>query len=49
VRPILTPTVQYVARKWVLEAGIQIPVSQHLNGSALQNDCILTTGFRLNF
>lgn len=45
----LTPTLQYVTRKWVLEAGIQIPVSQHLNGSALRNDYILTTGFRLNF
>lgn len=45
----LTPTVQYVTRKWVLEAGIQIPVSQHLNGSALRNDYILTSGFRLNF
>lgn len=45
----LTPTVQYVTRKWVLEAGIQIPVSQRLNGSALRNDYILTTGFRLNF
>ncbi len=30
----LTPTVQYVTRKWVLEAGIQIPVSLRLNGSA---------------
>lgn len=45
----LTPTVQYVTRKWVLEAGIQIPTSQRLNGSALRNDYILTTGFRLNF
>lgn len=45
----LTPTMQYVTRKWVLEAGIQIPVSQRLNGSALRNDYILTTGFRLNF
>lgn len=45
----LTPTLQYVTRKWVLEAGIQVPVSQRLNGSALKNDYILTTGFRLNF
>ena len=45
----LTPTVQYVTRKWVLEAGIQVPVSQHLNGTALRNNYILTTGFRLNF
>lgn len=45
----LTPTLQYVTRKWVLDAGVQIPVSQHLNGTALKNDYILTTGFRLNF
>lgn len=45
----LTPTLQYVTRKWVLEAGIQIPVSQRLNGTALKNDYILTTGFRHNF
>lgn len=45
----LTPTLQYVTRKWVLEAGIQVPLSQRLNGSALKNDYILTTGFRLNF
>jgi len=45
----LTPTVQYVTRGWVLEAGVQIPVSQRLNGTALKNDYVLTTGFRLNF
>ncbi|MEW9898075.1 transporter [Chitinivorax sp. PXF-14] len=45
----LTPTLQYVTRKWVLEAGIQIPVSQRLNGTALKNDYILSTGFRRNF
>lgn len=45
----LTPTVQYVTHGWVLEAGVQIPVSQRLNGTALKNDYILTTGFRLNF
>jgi len=40
---------QYVTRNWVPEAGIQVPVSQRLNGSALKNDYILTTGFRRNF
>lgn len=45
----LTPTLQYVTRQWVLEAGVQVPVSQHLNGTALRNDGILTTGFRHNF
>lgn len=45
----LTPTLLFVTRKWVLEAGVQVPVSQRLNGAALRNDYILTTGFRLNF
>lgn len=45
----LTPTLQFVTRHWVLEAGIQVPVSQRLNGTALKNDYVLTTGFRLNF
>ncbi|MBI2382033.1 MAG: transporter [Gammaproteobacteria bacterium] len=45
----LTPTLQYVTRKWVLEVGVQIPVSQRLNGTALGNDYVLTSGFRLNF
>lgn len=45
----LTPTLQYVTRSWALEAGVQIPVSRHVNGSALKNDYILITGFHLNF
>ena len=45
----LTPTLQYVTRKWVLEAGVQVPVSQRLNGTALKNDYVFTTGFRINF
>ncbi len=45
----ITPGLQYATRKWVLEAGVQIPVSQHLNGTALKNDYVFTTGFRVNF
>lgn len=45
----LTPTVQYVTRRWVLEAGIQLPVTQRVHGTALENDYLLTGGFRLNF
>ncbi len=45
----ITPGVQYVTRKWIVEAGVQIPVSQDLNGTALKNDYVFTTGFRLNF
>jgi hypothetical protein len=45
----ITPGLQYVTRKWILEAGVQIPVSQDLNGTALETDYVFTTGFRINF
>jgi hypothetical protein len=45
----ITPGLQYVTRKWIIEAGVQIPVSQHLNGTALRNNYVFTTGFRINF
>jgi len=45
----LSPGVQYVARRWILEAVIQIPVIQSLNGNALENDFVFTTGFRRSF
>jgi hypothetical protein len=38
-----------VTKKWILEAGVQVPVHQRLNGSALETDYLLTTGFRVNF
>lgn len=45
----LSPGMQYVTRKWIVEAGVQIPVVQHLNGTALETDYVFTTGFRINF
>ncbi|MBL4865603.1 MAG: transporter [Pseudomonadales bacterium] len=45
----LSPGVQYVTKRWVLEAVVQKPISQNLNGSALKNDQIVTTSFRMNF
>ncbi len=45
----LTPGLQYVTRRWVLEAAVQIPVIQQLNGTALENSTIVRTGFRFNF
>lgn len=45
----LSPGLQYVTKKWILEAGIQVPVAQSLNGAALKNNYILNTGFRVNF
>lgn len=45
----LSPGLQYVTKKWIAEAGVQIPVTQNLNGTALKNDYVFTTGFRINF
>jgi len=45
----ITPGVQYVTFKYILEAAVQIPVAQNLNGGALETDYIFTTGFRINF
>lgn len=45
----LSPGLQYVTKKWVLEAIVQFPVVQHLNGAALKADFIVRTGFRVNF
>src|SRR3990172_7647891 len=44
---LLSPGLQYVTRKWILEAGVQIPVTQNLNGAALKNDYIFNAGFRV--
>lgn len=45
----LTPGLQYVTKKWIVEAGVQVPVIQNLHGTALKNDFIVTAGFRINF
>ncbi len=45
----ILPGLQYVTKRWIVEAGIQIPVVQDLNGTALEKDYIVRAGFRLNF
>ena len=45
----ISPGIQYVSKRTVFEAAVQIPVLQNLNGNALKSDFILTTGFRINF
>jgi len=45
----VTPGIQYVTLKYVLEAAVQLPVVQNMNGSALKTDYIVTAGFRVNF
>lgn len=45
----LSPSVQYVTRRWILEAVVQIPVNQDLNGNAVEDDVTVRAGFRINF
>jgi len=45
----LSPGVQYVTRRWVVEAIVQVPVAQDLNGTTLQDDFIVRAGFRIAF
>ncbi len=45
----LAPGAQFVTRRLILEAAIQIPVIQELNGTALKNDFIATLSGRITF
>ncbi len=45
----LVPGLQYVTKRWIVEAGVQVPVLQDLNGTALENDYVVRAGFRFNF
>lgn len=45
----LSPGIQYVTKRWIIEGLVQLPVSQNLNGAALEDDFIVRAGFRLNF
>ncbi len=45
----ISPGIQYVTPKYILEAAIQIPLRQNLHGNNLETDTILTSGFRINF
>jgi hypothetical protein len=45
----LAPGIQYVTKRVILEAIVQIPVRQDLNGLGLKNDYIVSGGFRVSF
>lgn len=45
----IVPGLQYVTRVWIIEAGVQLPVMQELNGTALESAYTVHAGFRLNF
>ena len=48
-RLFLVPGLQYVTKRWIVEAAVQVPVVQDLNGTALEKDYIARAGFRVNF
>ena len=45
----LSPGIQYVTKRWIIEGIVQLPVSQNLNGAALEDDFTVRAGFRFNF
>ena len=45
----ITPGIQYVTKRWIAETAVQIPLSQNLNGSALETDYIFRASMRFNF
>ncbi len=45
----LLPGLQYVTKRWIVEAGVQLPAYQDLNGEALESEYVFRGGFRLNF
>ncbi len=45
----ITPGIQYVTKRWIAETAVQIPVSQNLNGTALETDYIYRASVRVNF
>jgi len=42
----LSPGLQYVNKRFIVESSMQLPVSQNLNGEALKNDYVARLGFR---
>ncbi len=45
----ISPGLQYVTKRWILEFIAQLPAIQHSNGTAIEDDFTLRAGFRVNF
>ena len=45
----VAPGLQYVTKRWIIEAIVQLPAMQDLNGTALGDDYIVRAGVRINF
>jgi len=44
----LSPGIQFATKRYILEASIQLPVIQDLNGNQVETDFVFTAGFRVN-
>lgn len=49
LRLFVAPGLQYVTRRWIFEAAVQLPVIQDLNGTALETSHVVRAGIRVNF
>jgi len=45
----LSPGIQYVTRRWVVEAIVQLPLVQNRNGLELEDHFMMRAGIRVNF
>ncbi|MCH8029290.1 MAG: transporter [Candidatus Dadabacteria bacterium] len=44
----LSPGIQFASKRYILEASIQLPIIQSLNGAQVETDFILSAGIRVN-
>lgn len=45
----VSPGLQFVTRRWIAEAAVQVPVATDLNGQGLEPNPTFITGMRFNF
>ncbi len=45
----ISPGLQYITKRWILEAIVQLPAVQNSGGTGLRDDFTVRTGLRVNF
>ncbi|MFQ5810875.1 MAG: transporter, partial [Armatimonadota bacterium] len=45
----LSPGVQFITARWILEAGVQLPTHQHMRAPRLETDDTVVVSFRFQF
>ena len=48
-RLYLSPGFQFVTKRYIVEAGVKIPIIQDLNGPQLEEDVSVSLGLRFQF